>query len=167
MTIKHRQKAREIIAGIGAIVVLTSCAVDPQQATAPQQPTTTQSLAASQLREFDSLDDARRAVSEVIGCDEDPKLDPIINPDLAGFTAEYVVCADRVQVAWFKTAEARNADHELQSDSAQPLVIVEGENWMVVDMSKALGEPPSGKDLRRLAQELDGEYRYVKGAASS
>lgn len=82
------------------------------------------------------------------------------------FTAEYVVCANRVQVVWFKTEEARSAEHQLHSDSAQPPTIIEGENWMVVDMSEARNEAPSGKDLKALARELGGAFRYVNGAES-
>jgi len=164
---KGRRRGTVAVAVIGVIIGLTGCAANAQQAAAPQQSTTTQSSAAPQLKEFDSVDDARRAVAGVIGCDDEPKTDPIINPDLAGFTAEYVVCANRVQVEWFKTEEARNAEHELYGDSSQPLSIVEGENWMVVDMSEALGEPPSGKDLKGLARELGGEFRSLNGAKSS
>lgn len=157
------------IAAIGVVVGLSSCAVNSQPAAAPQQTTTTQTAAAAALHhsEFASVDSARQAVDRVIGCDEKPKTDPIINPDLAGFTAEYVVCANRVQVVWFKTEEAKNAEHQLHSDSAQPLTIVEGGNWMVVDMSEALNEPPSGKDLRALAQEYGGNFRYVSGVGPS
>lgn len=167
MKIKGRRRDTVAIAVIGVIVGLTGCAVNGQQAAAPQQSTTTQTSAAPQLKEFDSVDDARRAVAGVIGCDDEPKTDPIINPDLAGFTAEYVVCANRVQVEWFKTEDARDAEHQLYGDSAQPLSIVEGKNWMVVDMSEALGEPPSGKDLKGLAQELGGKFRSLNGAKSS
>jgi hypothetical protein len=167
MMITGKRKGMASIAAIGVLVGLTSCAVNSQPAAVPQPSTTTQPAAALQHKEFASVDDARRAVAGVIGCDDAPKTDPIINPDLAGFTAEYVVCANRVQVVWFKTEEARNAEHQLHSDSAQPLTIVEGENWMVVDMSEALNEPPSGKDLRALAQELGGNFRYVSGAGSS
>jgi hypothetical protein len=155
------------IAAIGVVVGLSICAVNSQPVAAPQQSTTTQTAAALQHNEFASVDDARQAVASVIGCDDKPKTDPIINPDLAGFTAEYVACANRVQVVWFKTEEARNAEHQLHSDSAQPLTIVEGGNWMVVDMSEALNEPPSGKDLRELAQELGGNFRYVSGVGPS
>ncbi|PNI09504.1 hypothetical protein CXX84_04415 [Arthrobacter sp. AFG7.2] len=155
-----------MIAVIGANVFLSSCAVDAQQAAEPQ-PIATPSSAAPKLAAFASLDDARRAVAGVIGCDDEPKTDPIVNPDLAGFTAEYVVCANRVQVVGFKTEEARSAEHQLHSDSAQPLTIVVGENWMVVDMSDALNEAPSGKDLRTLARELGGEFRCVSAGESS
>jgi hypothetical protein len=161
------RKGMAPIAAIGVVVGLSSCAVNSQPAAAPQQTTTTQTAAALQHSEFASLDSARQAVARVIGCDDKPKTDPIINPDLAGFTAEYVVCANRVQVVWFKTEEAKNAEHQLHSDSAQPLTIVEGGNWMVVDMSEALNEPPSGKDLRALPQEIGGNFRYVSGVGPS
>jgi hypothetical protein len=156
-----------VTAMLGLIGVLTACGVNAQQAAVPQQSATTQSSAAPQLKEFDSLDEARRAVADVIGCEEESKTDPIINPDLAGYTAEYAVCANRVQVEWFKTEEVRNAEHQLYSDSTQPLAVVEGKNWMVVDMSEALQEPPSGKDLKALAQELGGQFRSLNGAKSS
>lgn len=164
---RGRRRGTVAVAAIGVIIGLTGCAASAQQAAAPQQSATTQSSAAPQLKEFDSVDDARRAVAGVIGCDDEPKTDPIINPDLAGFTAEYAVCASRVQVEWFKTEDARDAEHQLYSDSAQPLSIVEGKNWMVVDMSEALGEPPSDKDLKGLAQELGGKFRSLNGAKSS
>jgi hypothetical protein len=166
MTNRYGHRVTAISAVLGANVFLSSCAVDAQQPAEPQ-PIATQSSTAPKLAAFGSLDDARQAVAGVIGCDEEPKTDPIINPDLAGFTAEYVVCANRVQVVWFKTEEAQIAEHQLHSDSAQPLTIAEGENWMVVDMSEALNEAPSGKDLRALARELGGEFRRVSGAESS
>lgn len=161
------RKDMAVVAAIGVAIGLSSCAGNSQPVAAPQQTTTTQTAAALQHSEFASLDSARQAVARVIGCDDKPRTDPIINPDLAGFTAEYVVCANRVQIAWFKNEEARNAEHQLLSDSAQPLTIVEGDNWMVVDMSEALNEPPSGKDLRALAQEIGGNYRYVSGVGPS
>ncbi len=166
MRIKGRRRDTAAIAVIGVIVGLTGCAVNGQQAAAPQS-ANTQTSAAPQLQEFDSVDDARRAVAGEIGCEDEPTTDPIINPDLAGFTAEYVVCANRVQVEWFETADARDAQHQLYSDSAQPLSIVEGTNWMVVDMSEALGGPPSGKNLKGLAQGLGGKFRSLNGAKSS
>jgi hypothetical protein len=161
MTITGKRKYTATIAMLGLIGVLAACGVDTQQAADPQ------SSAARQLKEFGSLDDARRAVADVIGCQEEPTTDPIINPELAGYTAEYAVCANRVQVEWFKTKEARDAEHQLYSDSTQPLTIVEGKNWMVVDMSEALQKPPSGKDLKGLAQELGGQFRSLNGAKSS
>ncbi|WP_427007647.1 hypothetical protein [Pseudarthrobacter sp. H2] len=161
MMITGKLKYTATTAMLGPLCVLTACGVDTQQSA------TTQSSAASQLTVFGSIDDARRAVAKVIGCEEEPKTDPIINPELAGYTADYAVCANRVQVEWFKTEEARNAEHQLYSDSTQPLAIVEGKNWMVVDMSEALQEPPSGKDLKGLAKELGGGFRSLNGVKSS
>ena len=48
-------------------------------------------------------------------------------------------------------------------DTSQPLAIVEGENWIVADLSFALNENWSGKDLNRLAQELGGTYTELNG----
>jgi hypothetical protein len=146
---------------LGLICVLTACGMGAQQ------PSNTQSSPSPQHSEFGSIDEARRAVAGVIGCEESPKMDPIINPELAGYTAEYVVCAKRVQIEWFKTEKARNAEQQLYADSTQPLAIVEGKNWMVVDMSEALQESPSGKDLKGLAQELGGQFKTLNGAKQS
>jgi hypothetical protein len=146
---------------LGLICVLTACGMDAQQTS------TTQSSAAPQHTEFGSIEEARRAVADVIGCEEAPKTDPIINPELAGYTAEYVVCSKRVQIEWFRTEEARNAEQQLYADSTQPLAIVEGKNWMVVDMSEALRESLSGKDLKGLAQELGGQFKSLNGAKPS
>lgn len=146
---------------LGLICVLTACGMEAQQSS------NTRSSPSPQHTEFGSIEEARRAVADVIGCEEAPKTDPIINPELAGYTAEYVVCSKRVQVEWFKTEEARNAELQLYADSTQPLAIVEGKNWMVVDMSEALQESPSGKDLKGLAQELGGQFKSLNGAKQS
>ena len=138
-----------------------SLGVEGQQSAAPP------SSAVTQLKEFGSIDDARRAVSEVICCEEKPKTDPIINPELAGYSAEYAVCSNRVQVEWFQSEDARKAGYEVYADSIQPLSLVEGKNWLVVDLSEGLQEPPSGKDLKRLAQELGGDFKSLNGAKSS
>jgi hypothetical protein len=161
MMIRGKLKYTAATAMLGLTWVLTACGVDIQQSA------TMRSAAATQLTEFGSVDDVRRAVAKSIGCEEEPTSDPIINPELAGYTAEYAVCANRVQVEWFKTEEARNAERQLYSDSTQPLIIVEGKNWMVVDMSEGLHEPPSGKDLKRLAQELGGAFKSLNGVKSS
>ena len=143
---------------LGLICVLTACGMEVQHSSS------TQSSAAPQHTEFGSIEEARRAIADVIGCEEAPKTDPIINPELAGYTADYAVCAKRVQVEWFRTEEARNAEQQLYADSTQPLAIVEGKNWMVVDMSEALQESPSGKDLKGLAQELGGQFKSLNAA---
>ncbi|MGO4431808.1 hypothetical protein AB4Y88_00480 [Paenarthrobacter sp. RAF9] len=123
-----------------------------------------QSSTVSSTTEFQSLEAARQAVQKVIGCDDAPKTEPIVNPELAGYTAEYSVCTDRVQIEWFQNEEARSAEQQLYGDSSQPLALVEGKNWMVVDMSKALNEPASGVDLKNLAEQLGGHYRSINGA---
>lgn len=143
---------------LGLICVLTACGMEAEQSSI------TPPSASPQLTEFGSIEEARRAVADFIGCEEAPKTDPIINPDLSGYTAEYVVCSNRVQIEWFKTEEAREAEQQLYADSTQPLAIVEGKNWMVVDMSEALEESPSGKDLKGLAQELGGKFKALNGA---
>lgn len=159
--ISGKLKCAATTAMLGLICVLTACGMDAQQSS------TTQSAAAPPPTKFSSIEEARQAVADVIGCEEEPQMDPIINPELAGSTAEYAVCSNRVQIEWFKTEEARDAEHQLYADSTQPLAIVEGENWMVVDMSEALQEPPSGKDLKGLAQELGGRFKSLNGAKSS
>jgi hypothetical protein len=52
------------------------------------------------------------------------------------------------------------------ADTTQPLAVVEGKNWLVVDLSEGLHEPPSGKNLQALAQELGGVFRSLNGASS-
>ncbi|GIU56469.1 hypothetical protein [Arthrobacter sp. NicSoilC12] len=146
---------------LGLICVLTACGMEAQQSS------NAQSSQSPQHTEFGSIEEARRAVVDVIGCEEAPKTAPIINPELAGYTAEYAVCSKRVQVEWFKTEEARNAEQQLYAESTQPLAIVEGKNWMVVDMSEALQESPSGMDLKGLAQELGGQFKSLDGARQS
>jgi hypothetical protein len=64
MVITSKLKGTADVAMLGMFGVLTACAADAQQAAAPQQSATTQSSAAPQLKEFDSLDDARRAVAD-------------------------------------------------------------------------------------------------------
>ncbi|WP_369745829.1 hypothetical protein [Paenarthrobacter sp. AMU7] len=145
-------------AAVALVASLAACGGEVKPAS------NSQASDASTATEFASLEAARQAVHKVIGCDETPTTEPIVNPDLAGHTAEYSVCADRVQVEWFQTEDARNAEQQLYADSSQPLALVEGKNWMVVDLSKALQEPASGRDLKNLAEQLGGQYRSINGA---
>lgn len=94
----------------------------------------------SRSQTFASLAETREAVAAVAGCDTQPTTNPIVNPDLAGFTAEYSVCGHRVQVEWFSSADARLDAASVYSDTSQPLAFVEGENWIVADMSAVLEE---------------------------
>lgn len=117
----------------------------------------------SRSQAFASLAETREAVAAVVGCDTQPTTNPIVNPDLAGFTAEYSVCGNRVQVEWFSSADARLDAASVYSDTSQPLAFVEGENWIVADMSFALEEEWSGKDLKKVAEELGGTYSDLNG----
>jgi hypothetical protein len=153
--LKYRNAAVALALGC----LLSSCAA------AAQQPSAQQSAAAQQpadegLPEFGTIDEALRAVDEVLGCENKPTTDPIINKaiDEKGIKAEYAVCSGHVQIDWFKNAEDRKAGYQVYADATQPLSIVTGKNWLVVDLSEALNEPPSGKDLEKLAKDLGAEY---------
>ncbi|MFI2565421.1 hypothetical protein [Paenarthrobacter sp. NPDC018779] len=116
---------------------------------------------------FASLAEAREAVAAVVGCENEPTARPIVNPDLAGLTAEYAVCGNRVQIEWFNSSDARADAAQVYMDTSQPLAIVEGENWIVADLSLALEEKWSGKDLDKVAQEIGGMYTVLNGFKQS
>ncbi|MFJ4030024.1 hypothetical protein ACIPWF_22015 [Paenarthrobacter sp. NPDC089989] len=116
---------------------------------------------------FASLVEAREAVAAVVGCESEPTARPIVNPDLAGFTAEYAVCGSKVQIEWFNSSDARADAAQVYMDTSQPLAIVEGENWIVADLSLALEENWSGKDLNKVAQEIGGMYTTLNGFKQS
>jgi hypothetical protein len=157
--LKYRNAAVALALGC----LLSSCAAAAQQPPA-QQPATQQPVAQQSvdrgLPEFGSLDDALHAVDKVLGCEKKPTTDPIINKalDQNGIKAEYAVCSGHVQIDWFKNEEGRKADYQVYADATQPVTIVTGKNWLVVDTSEALNEPPSGKDLKKLAKDLGAEY---------
>ncbi|MGR0161443.1 hypothetical protein [Paenarthrobacter nitroguajacolicus] len=144
-----------------AVALVLACLLPSCAAVAQQQ-------ADRELPEYGSMDDALRAVDKVIGCEENPTTNPIINKalDLDGHKAEYAVCSGHVQIDWFENEEARNADYQVYADTTQPVFIVAGKNWLVVDNSEALQEPPSGKDLERLAEELGAEFSALNGPKS-
>lgn len=137
---------------VAASGVLSGCAAERVPEVGP-----------SERQTFASIAEARQSVSAVVQCDEAPTTEPIVNPDLAGFTAEYAVCGNRVQVEWFNTMDARLEAASVYMDSSQPLAFVQGENWIVADLSAALEETWSGKDLKKLAQELGGTYTELNG----
>ncbi len=149
----HLCKFGFIAGGLALAGLLSSC-------TTAEQPDVATS---SRSQGFGSLSEAREAVAAVVGCDTEPTTKPIVNPDLAGFTAEYSVCGNRVQVEWFSSPDARLDAASVYSDASQPLAFVEGENWIVADMSFALEEEWSGKDLKKVAQELGGTYTDLNG----
>ncbi|RKR29835.1 hypothetical protein C8D78_0150 [Arthrobacter oryzae] len=162
-------KYRNAAAALALGCLLSSCAAAGQPA-AVQQPATqqpaTQQPAAQQsvdqgLPEFGSLDDALHAVDKVLGCEKKPTTDPIINKalDEKGIKAESAVCSGHVQIDWFKDEAGRKADYQVYADAkTQPVSVVSGKNWLVVDTSEALHAPASGKDLQKLAKELGAEY---------
>ncbi|HSN36194.1 MAG TPA: hypothetical protein VLT34_07585 [Arthrobacter sp.] len=157
-------KYRKAAAALALGCLLSSCAAAGQQSaaqqSATQQPAAQQSVDRG-LPEFGSLDDALHAVDKVLGCEKKPTTDPIINKaiDEKGIKAEYAVCSGHVQIDWFKDEAGRKADYQVYADAkTQPVSVVTGKNWLVVDLSEALHEPASGKDLQKLAKELGAEY---------
>lgn len=149
--LKYRNAAVALALGC----LLSSCAA------AAQQPASEQQSAGEGLPSFGSIDEALRAVDEVVGCEKKPTTDPIINKtlDQNGVKAEYAVCSGHVQIDWFENAEDRKAGYQVYADAkTQPVSVVTGKNWLVVDTSEALHKPASGKDLEKLAKELGAEY---------
>jgi hypothetical protein len=158
---------RNAAAALALGCLLSGCAAATQQPAA-QQPAAAQQPVVQQsadqgdqgLPEFGSLGDTLHAVDKVLGCEKSPTTDPIINKalDEKGIKAQYAVCSGHVQIDWFENEEGRKADYKVYADATQPVTIVTGKNWLVVDTSEALNEPPSGKDLQKLAKELGAEY---------
>ena len=149
-------KYRNAAVALALACLLSSCAAVAQQP------------ANRELPAFTSIDDALQAVDKVLGCEKNPTTDPIINKalDLDGHKAEYAMCSGHVQIDWFENEDARKASYQVYADATQPVSIVTGKNWMVVDSSEALQEPPSGKNLKALAEELGAEFTALNGPQS-
>ena len=159
-------KYRNAATALTLACLLSSCAAAGQQQAAqqPAQQPVAQQTVDRGLPEFGSLDDALQVVDKVLGCEKKPTTDPIINKalDEKGIKAEYAVCSGHVQIDWFKDEAGRKADYQVYADAkTQPVSVVTGKNWLVVDLSEALKEPSSGKDLEKLAKELGADYTVL------
>lgn len=124
------------------------------------------------LPAFASIEEARGAIGEVMPCAADPLTEPTVNM-IAGFTPEYAMCSENVQVEFYATEDDREASVKAYSNSGGtfytrvPVNLVEGKNWLVLDLSEARGEGSQREELKRLAEELDARFTQVEGVKSS
>ncbi|WP_159619385.1 hypothetical protein [Arthrobacter zhaoguopingii] len=124
------------------------------------------------LPAFASIEEAREAIGEVMPCGADPLAEPTANM-IAGFTPEYAMCSENVQVEFYATEDDREASAKAYSNSGGtsytriPVNLVEGRNWLVLDLSEARGADSQGGELKRLAEELDARFTQVEGVKSS
>lgn len=109
---------------------------------------------------FDSINEAYDAVDGVLKCEEDPVGEPIVPMgDAVPLTTEQRLCAEHVQVDLYADEEALQRSFDIWTDSHQGEVqLARGKNWLVVDVTKAATGEPSPWDIRRIVEELGGEY---------
>lgn len=112
------------------------------------------------LPAFDSIDEAYDAVDGVLECEEDPVGEPIVPMgDGIPLTTEQRLCAEHVQVDLYPDEEALQESFDIWSDSHQGEVqLARGKNWLVVDVTGAATGEPSPWEIRRIVEELGGEY---------
>jgi hypothetical protein len=120
------------------------------------------------LPAFASIEEARDAVGEVMPCGADPLTEPTVNM-IANFPPEYAMCSDHVQVEFYATEDDREASSKAYASSGGssytqiPVNLVEGKNWLVLDLSEARGADSQGDELKRLAKELNARFTQVNG----
>ena len=129
-------------------VMLTGCA--------PQQE-------AGSLPAFDSIDEAYNAVDTVLECEDNPVGDPIVPMgDGVPLTSEQRLCFENVQVDLYSDEESLQQSFDIWADSHQGEVhLVRGRNWLVVDVTGVATGERTTRDLKHLAEELDGQYAVV------
>lgn len=115
------------------------------------------------LPAFDSLDDTYRAVDNHVGCAKDIHGPPITILNSTQPTGQSRMCTDTVEILWFETSETHQEARSMAASAADPsgaVHIVEGANWLVVDLSEVQRRsfPGRGIDMRELAVALDARY---------
>lgn len=149
-----RQRYRMAFAMLGLGVLITSCSGDGGESSEP-------------LPAYDSLDAAYAEVDEVLGCDADRATEPIVDRSAGAPMAEYAVCSELLQIVWFQDEADRVSGQRIYADGSDPIYMVEGQNWLVIDLAEAVGKERSEKDLEALATELGANYQVLNSAEES
>jgi hypothetical protein len=115
------------------------------------------------LQTFSSIDEAYTAVDNILGCEADPAGEPVVPMgDGVPLTSGQKLCFENVQLDLYPDQNALQESYQLLSDSHQGRIhLVQGMNWMVVDFSQMATGQPSTRNIKRLANELNGEYAVV------
>lgn len=110
---------------------------------------------------YESLDAVYADVDDFLDCDADRDAEPIVDRSSGGPMAEYAVCSDLLQIVWFENGADRVSGSQIYADGQDPIYVVEGENWLVLDLAEAVGQERSEKDLDGLATQLGANYRTL------
>ncbi|MHA7274061.1 hypothetical protein ACX80Z_11565 [Arthrobacter sp. TMT4-20] len=110
---------------------------------------------------YESLDAVYAEVDDFLDCDADRETEPIVDRSAGAPMAEYAVCSDLLQIVWFENEADRVSGSEIYADGQDPIYVVEGGNWLVLDLAEAAGQERSEKDLEGLATELGANYRTL------
>ncbi|MGX9901994.1 hypothetical protein ACW0JT_23205 [Arthrobacter sp. SA17] len=115
------------------------------------------------LQAFSSIDEAYAAIDDILDCEPDPVGQPIVPMgDGVPLTSAQKLCFENVQIDLYTDQTVLQESYRMMSDSNQGKVhLVQGKNWMVVDLSEMATGQPSTRNIERLAKELNGEYAVV------
>ncbi len=146
----YRRSRGMAVAVLLAAVLLTGCS--------PQEPSGSENLSS-----FSSMVGAYDAVDQILGCEADAVGEPIVPMGESGqLTSEQRLCSENVQVDLYPDKKSLEQSYKIWADSSQGEVrLVWGKNWMLVDVTGAVTGEPTGWDIERLAEELNGEYAAV------
>lgn len=145
------RQGRWVALGVLAAVLVTACGSQPAENEEKTVPTS-----------FSSIEEAYTAVDEVLTCDTDPAGDPIVPRAGGQLPSEQKLCARNLQIDFYPDSAARQEAFDILNGTRQgPVRIVQGSNWMVVDLAEVAAGEPHAWDLKGLAQELNGEYVTV------
>ncbi|MBM7848112.1 hypothetical protein [Arthrobacter roseus] len=138
------------VAVLLAAVLLTGCSTQDQPGS-------------ENLSAFSSIDGVYEAVDQFLDCEADPVGEPIVPMGETGqLTSEQRLCSENVQVDLYPDKKSLQESYKIWADSSQGEVhLVWGKNWLVVDVTGAVTGEPTGWDIERLAEELNGEYAVV------
>ena len=121
------------------------------------------------LPSYNSLEDARQAVTEHLDCREDPPGPTAVMGSNGRVPTESVKCTQTVEIFYFESQDARDETYALMSSAAESkgsVYFAEGENWFVVDYSEVgVGDgttDPEPMDLSGLSEPLGTRFTEVK-----
>jgi hypothetical protein len=146
--VRREERHLPLVAVLGLLGSVTACGAG--------------SGAGQESPEYATLEDAYKAVDEVLNCADDAGNPLFIGTP--GPTGEAIRCTETVEVFWFDSQEAYDNVHKLFSTAAGnpgSVYFVEGRNWFVVDFAEvAVGveDPERNADLEVLAENLGAKY---------
>lgn len=115
------------------------------------------------LPSYNSLEEARQAVSEQLGCQEDPPPPTAVMGTNGQIPTESVKCTQTVEIFYFESQDARDDAFTVMADAAESdgsVYFAEGKNWFVVDYSDVgVGTAdPEPLDLSVLSDPLGARF---------